>query len=104
MWSLPAIAVVVGTGMWLMAGRYVATDNAYLKGERAFIASELSGLIIEVAVQENQRVSRGQLLFRLDETPYRLANSSCVPKSLFIALFSAAPKLCVTNVSRFDHN
>ncbi len=73
MWSLPAIAVVVGTGLWLMAGRYVATDNAYVKGERAFIATELSGLITEVAVQENQRVSHGQLLFRLDETPYRLA-------------------------------
>jgi len=37
------------------------------------IATELSGLIVEVPVQENQRVSRGQLLFRLDDQPYRTA-------------------------------
>jgi membrane fusion protein (multidrug efflux system) len=72
MWSLPLIAIAVATFLWLGAGRFVSTDNAYVKGERALIATELSGAIVEVAVAENQRVSRGQLLFRLDETPYRL--------------------------------
>ena len=37
------------------------------------IAAELSGPIVEVAVKENDRVSRGQLLFRLDDQPYRTA-------------------------------
>ena len=73
MWSLPAFALVIAAALWLMSGRYVATDNAYVKGDRALIATELSGQIVEVAVQENQRVSRGALLFRLDETPYRLS-------------------------------
>jgi membrane fusion protein (multidrug efflux system) len=73
MWSLPVAALVVAAAVWLMSGRYVSTDNAYVKGERALIATELSGVIIEVAVAENERVSRGQILFKLDETPYRLA-------------------------------
>jgi membrane fusion protein (multidrug efflux system) len=73
MWSLPLIAIVIGAAIWLASGRYVSTDNAYVKGERALIATELSGLIVEVAVAENERVSRGQMLFKLDETPYRLA-------------------------------
>jgi membrane fusion protein (multidrug efflux system) len=72
MWLLPFIAAGIAAFAWLMSGRYVSTDNAYVKGERALIATELSGLITEVGVEENQRVSRGQLLFRLDETPYRL--------------------------------
>jgi membrane fusion protein (multidrug efflux system) len=73
MWMLPAIVLAVSLFIWLSAGRTVTTDNAYVKGDRAQIATELSGLIVEVPVQENQRVSRGQLLFRLDDQSYRHA-------------------------------
>src|SRR5262245_533799 len=73
MWSLPAIVLAVSVFVWLSSGRYVSTDNAYVKGDRAQIAPELSGIIVEVPVQENQRVSRGQLLFKLDDQAYRLA-------------------------------
>jgi membrane fusion protein (multidrug efflux system) len=73
MWSLPLIVVVATLFVWLTSGRYVSTDNAYVKGDRAQIATELNGIIVEVPVQENQRVSRGQLLFRLDDQAYRMA-------------------------------
>jgi membrane fusion protein (multidrug efflux system) len=73
MWSLPVLAVAVGIVAWLMAGRYVGTDNAYVKGDRVLIAPEVPGVIAEVAVQENQRVTRGQLLFRIQDESYRLA-------------------------------
>jgi len=73
MWSLPFAGAAGALVLWLGAGRFVSTDNAYVKGDRALIATELSGMIVEVPVQENQRVSRGQLLFRLDDQPYRLA-------------------------------
>ena len=71
MWALPFAVLVGCLFLWLSGGRYISTDNAYVKGDRAMIATELSGLIVEVPVQENQRVSRGQLLFRLDDQPYR---------------------------------
>ena len=73
MWSLPLLVAAVTLFVWLSSGRTVATDNAYVKGDRAQIATELSGIIVEVPVQENQRVSRGQLLFRLDDQSYRHA-------------------------------
>jgi membrane fusion protein (multidrug efflux system) len=73
MWSLPLVAVAVALFVWLSTGRFVSTDNAYVKGDRVYIATELSGPIVEVAVTENQSVSRGQLLFRLDDQPYRAA-------------------------------
>ncbi|MDP1752885.1 MAG: HlyD family secretion protein [Reyranella sp.] len=73
MWLLPALALVVTLFAWLAAGRYVSTDNAYVKGDRALITTELSGIIVEVPVKENQAVSRGQLLFKLDDQAYRLA-------------------------------
>ena len=73
MWLLPAVVLAITLYVWLSSGRIVTTDNAYVKGDRAQIATELSGLIVEVPVQENQRVSRGQLLFRLDDQAYRHA-------------------------------
>ena len=73
MWSLPAIVLAVSVFVWLSSGRWVSTDNAYVKGDRAQIAPELSGIIVEVPVQENQHVSRGQLLFKLDDQSYRLS-------------------------------
>ena len=73
MWSLPFVVAAASLAMWLAAGRFVATDNAYVKGDRAQIATELSGIIVAVPVQENQRVSRGQLLFQLDDQAYRMA-------------------------------
>jgi membrane fusion protein (multidrug efflux system) len=73
MWSLPFIVILATLFVWLSSGRYVSTDNAYVKGDRAQIATELSGIIVEVPVQENQHVSRGQLLFKLDDQSYRHA-------------------------------
>jgi membrane fusion protein (multidrug efflux system) len=73
MWSLPFLAAALALFFWMTSGRYVETDNAYVKGDRVYIASELAGPIVEVAVKENQHVSRGQMLYRLDDTPYRLA-------------------------------
>ncbi len=73
MWSLPAIVIAVSLFVWLSSGRYIITDNAYVKGDRAQIATELSGIIVEVPVKENQHVSRGQLLFKLDDQSYRLS-------------------------------
>jgi membrane fusion protein, multidrug efflux system len=73
MWSLPFSVILATLFVWLSSGRYVSTDNAYVKGDRAQIATELSGIIVEVPVQENQHVSRGQLLFKLDDQSYRHA-------------------------------
>ena len=55
-------------------GRYVATDNAYVKGDRALDRHrDQRHRSSRSPVHENQRVSRGQLLFKLDDQPYRTA-------------------------------
>jgi membrane fusion protein (multidrug efflux system) len=73
MWSLPVLASAAGIAFWLLAGGHVSTDNAYVKGDRVLIAPEVPGVVVDVAVLENQRVTRGQLLFRIQDEPYRLA-------------------------------
>jgi membrane fusion protein, multidrug efflux system len=71
MWSLPFVAIAGALFIWLTSGRYIETDNAYVKGDRVYIATEIAGPIVEVPIGENQHVTKGQLLYKLDDTPYR---------------------------------
>jgi membrane fusion protein (multidrug efflux system) len=68
------LAVAVGAGvMYLLGGRYMSTGDAYVQAARASISSNVGGQVAEVAVHDNQRVHRGDVLFKLDDKPYRIA-------------------------------
>lgn len=69
----PAIAIVLGGIFWLMGGRYISTDNAYVGAQKVLITPDISGKITHVAIIEGQHVNPGDELFTLDAEPYRLA-------------------------------
>lgn len=73
MFSVPVLLVAIGLWFWLTSGRTVSTDNAQVGADVVSIAPEVGGRIVTVAVQENQRVRKGDLLFRIDPEPYRIA-------------------------------
>nr|WP_284734648.1 HlyD family secretion protein [Sphingosinicella terrae] len=73
MLSVPLLLAVAGGWYWLTSGRYVSTDNAYVQQDMVPVAPEVNGVIGEVAVRENQFVRKGDLLFRIDPRPYRIA-------------------------------
>lgn len=66
------VAVAVGW-LWLTGGRYVSTDNAYVKADKLNLAADVAGFVAEVKVKEGDRVAAGQPLFRIDDTLYRIA-------------------------------
>ncbi|MDO8459209.1 MAG: HlyD family secretion protein [Burkholderiaceae bacterium] len=66
------VALVVGV-VYLRGGRFVETDNAYVKADKVPVSAEVSGAIKEVLVEENQTVLAGQPLFRLDAAPFAVA-------------------------------
>ena len=70
---VPLILIGVGAWLWLTGGRYASTDNAYVQQDRVTITADIPGRIVEVAVKSNQHVKKGDLLFRLDPEPYRIA-------------------------------
>ena len=70
---IPAVAILAGGAGWLLTGGSVSTDDAYVKADKIAIAPRVSGKVVEVAVAENQSVAKGDLLFRIDPEPYRLA-------------------------------
>ncbi len=69
----PILVVLVGAVVYLTGGRYVSTDDAYIKATRASIAAQVSGPIVQVAVKQNAQVAAGALLFKIDDGQYRNA-------------------------------
>jgi membrane fusion protein (multidrug efflux system) len=69
----PLAIAAVAAYFYIVGGRYMETDNAYLKAGMLSIASEISGKVVEVSVADNGRVEAGQLLFRVDDQPYQIA-------------------------------
>ncbi|WP_447724228.1 HlyD family secretion protein [Sphingomonas koreensis] len=73
MFGVPLLLVAAVGSWWALSGGTVSTDNAYVQQDKVSVASDVAGRIIEVAVKENQPVKAGDLLFRIDPDPYRIA-------------------------------
>jgi membrane fusion protein, multidrug efflux system len=71
--GVPLIAAGAGLYYYLGAGRYQSTDDAYVRAAQVSISSNVSGRVSEIDVHDNQRVHRGDILFRLDQRPFRIA-------------------------------
>ena len=69
---VPALAIVVAGAFWLTGGRYITTENAYVRADIVLIAPEVAGRITEVLVRDHAQVAPGAVLIRLDPTPFRL--------------------------------
>jgi membrane fusion protein (multidrug efflux system) len=70
---LPTLAVIGGVMFWLMGGRYISTENAYVKADIAQVSAEVAGRVAELHVRDHAVVKAGDVLFRIDPEPFMLA-------------------------------
>src|SRR3954471_9161440 len=70
---LPLVAAVAGFTFYLNGGRYVTTDDAYVGAQKVLITPDVAGKIVSIAVKEGQQVSTGDVMFQIDQVPFRLA-------------------------------
>ncbi|WP_419569652.1 HlyD family secretion protein [Rheinheimera sp.] len=75
---IPAIAAVAGGFFYLQGGRFVETDNAYVKADKIPLSAQIAGPVTQVLVAENQQVQAGDLLFRIDPAPFELVLQKAV--------------------------
>jgi membrane fusion protein (multidrug efflux system) len=68
-----AVALVAAVWYYLHSGRYVSTDNSMVRAAQMAVSSNVAGRVVEVAVHDNQVVHKGDVLFRLDDRPLRIA-------------------------------
>ncbi|MDH7797331.1 MULTISPECIES: HlyD family secretion protein [unclassified Beijerinckia] len=66
-----AAVVVVSGIMWLRGGRYVSTDDAYVRSAKLMVSTDVSGIVSSIDVKQGQRVKAGDVLFRLDDRQFR---------------------------------
>ena len=69
----PLAVLIVGAYTYFTSGRFVETDNAYVKADVAIVSAQIAGPIATVAVRENQRVQQGDVLFTIDDRPFQVS-------------------------------
>jgi membrane fusion protein (multidrug efflux system) len=70
--GIALVALVSGVA-WLMGGRYVSTDNAYVRAAKLMVSTDVSGIVSAVNVKEGQSVKTGDVLFQVDPAQFRIA-------------------------------
>ncbi|MGB6396225.1 MAG: HlyD family secretion protein [Bradyrhizobium sp.] len=73
-----AVALLAGVAWYgwdyWTVGRYlVSTDDAYVKADNTTIAPKVSGYLSEVPVGDNEHVTAGQILARIDDRDFKVA-------------------------------
>lgn len=76
--AAPILVLLAAGYVYLTGGRYVSTDDAYIQAARVSISTQVPGQVSEIDVRDNQQVQKGQVLFRLDDRPYRIAVEQAV--------------------------
>jgi membrane fusion protein, multidrug efflux system len=71
--SVPLLLAVGGGYYWVTGGRYQETDNANVRQSKISVASDTAGRVVEVNIAENVPVKKGDVLFRIDPEPYKIA-------------------------------
>ncbi|MGD9802178.1 MAG: HlyD family secretion protein [Hyphomicrobiaceae bacterium] len=71
--AVPVVAVAGALLWYLWGGRYISTENAYVKADIVHVAAEVSGRVVEVGVEDHALVKPGDLLLKIDPEPYKLA-------------------------------
>ena len=67
------LVLIAGTWWYVTGGQVMSTDDAYVEADKVGVSTDVSGIVKDVDVSENQHVQAGQILYRLDDLPFWLA-------------------------------
>jgi membrane fusion protein (multidrug efflux system) len=73
MFALLPVALVVGGYLYVTGGAVMSTDNAYVQADMVGLSTDVSGIVTQVLVHDNQKVAKGDILFKLDPLQFQLA-------------------------------
>ena len=69
---IPLMTIMFTLGFFYSLGRYITTQNAYIKAPIISIQSQIPGRVKTVFVKDNQQVKKGQKLFKIDTAKLKL--------------------------------
>src|SRR5712671_4643038 len=73
MFALLPVALVAGGYFYVTGGAVMSTDNAYVQADMVGLSTDVAGIVTQVPVHDNQKVAKGDILFKLDPLQFQLA-------------------------------
>ena len=73
LFALLPLALIAGGCWYVVGGQIMSTDDAYVEADKVGISTDVSGTVQDIDVTENQHVTAGQLLYRLDPRQSQIA-------------------------------
>jgi len=86
LFALLPVALIVGGYWYVSGGQVMSTDDAYVNAQKVGISTDVSGIVQEVAVKDNEHVAAGQVLYRLDPRQFQIALDNAKANLAQIAL------------------
>ena len=62
----PSLIILFTLGYFYSLGRFITTENAYIKAPIISVQSQIPGRVEKVFIRDNQRVMKGDKLFKID--------------------------------------
>jgi membrane fusion protein (multidrug efflux system) len=92
LFALLPLALIAGAYGYVTGGQVMSTDNAYVEADKVGVSTDVSGIVKDIDVTENQRVEAGQILYRLDPRQFQIALDSAKANLAQVALTIDAMK------------
>ena len=73
MFALLPLALIGGAYGYVTGGQVMSTDDAYVNAETVGVSTDVSGIVQQIDVAENQHVDKGQTLYRLDSRQFQIS-------------------------------
>ena len=62
----PSLIILLTLGYFYSLGRFITTENAYIKAPIVSVQSQIPGRVEKVFIRDNQRVKKGDKLFKIE--------------------------------------
>jgi membrane fusion protein (multidrug efflux system) len=92
LFALLPIVLVIGVYFYVTGGQVMSTDDAYVGAQKVGVSTDVSGIVLDVAVKDNEHVTTGQVLYRLDPRQFQIAVDNAKANLAQIALSIEAMK------------
>jgi membrane fusion protein, multidrug efflux system len=74
--AVVVVAAIIAFIIWFAYRNQVSTDDAYTDGNVITMAPKVSGYVVELLIDDNSRVRKGELLLRIEPQDFQTAQAA----------------------------
>src|SRR6202042_3338373 len=93
--AVVVVGAIIAFIIWFVYRNQVSTDDAYTDGNVITMAPKVSGCVVELLIDDNSRVRKGELLLRIEPQDFQTARAAALSQ---LALAKAQLKTAETDM------